>query len=133
MAKGLEKHQEKMAALNAFAKDLVRRSGSQCELCESTGRALSIYSIPPVSPTPDIDHLLFLCETCSEQLDNPRRLDPNHWQFLRSAIWSEMAQIQVVGLRVLRKIEDRADWARETLEAVDLDDSVIEWANRAPL
>ena len=48
MAKGLDKHRERLEALALFGKDLTRRAGSKCELCETAGVKLQIHEVPPV-------------------------------------------------------------------------------------
>ncbi len=47
MAKGLDKHRERLEAVALFGKDLTRRSGSKCELCETSNVKLQIYEVPP--------------------------------------------------------------------------------------
>lgn len=130
MAKGFEKHQEELAARQVFAKELVRRSGSACELCGTSGTALEIFTIPPEPKEPDLDSLLFICSVCREDLAKPHRLDPNRWQVLREAIWSEKPGVQVIALRILTYLKSRTDWAGEVLEQAQVEPVVEEWARR---
>ncbi len=125
MAKGFEKYQERVAALNRFAKELVRRSGSRCELCAAANTSLAIYEITPVPNVPDFDRCLFLCQTCRQQLDNPNQMDPRHWNTLRILVWSEFPAVQAAAYRLLKRLRDTEAWARETLDEAYVDDAVI--------
>lgn len=133
MAKGLEKHQARVAKLNALGKDLTRRAGSKCELCSSSGTALSVYEVPPAQDEPTADDCVFICETCKRQLENSKSLDANHWRCACESVWSEVPAVQVVAARVLDRLGRREVWAREALEAVDFDEEVEEWIAKAPL
>ena len=82
MARGLDQHKERQRILSSFGKDLTRRCKSTCELCEAKEVKLSIYEVPPVLSEPEYESCIFICETCSEQLANPKRIDANHWRCL---------------------------------------------------
>ncbi len=129
MAKGLLKHQERQDALSLLGKDLARRAKSKCEICEASGVPLFIYEVAPVPSEPDYDHCLMLCETCKTQLENPKRVDPNHWRCLTKSIWSQLPVVQVVSLRQLRKLSAKQDWAIEALEHAYLEPEIEQWAD----
>ena len=133
MAKGLQKHQERVNDLNRLGKDLARRASSKCELCGAAGVPLKTREVAPVPAEPDIDHCLMVCETCQEQLDylgnKPKRVQPDHWRCLGKTIWSTLPAAQVVSLRVLRQLENDYPWVGEILEHVYLDAEVEDWAN----
>ncbi|MBO9480651.1 hypothetical protein [Salinisphaera sp. G21_0] len=133
MAKGLLKHQERQSALSLLGKDLARRAKSKCELCEASGVPLSIYEIEPVPGEPDYDYCLMLCETCKTQLEQPKRLEPNHWRCLTKSIWSQIPAVQVVSLRLLRKLSEKQDWAIEALEHAYLEPDIEQWADAAKI
>lgn len=126
MAKGRDKHQERRQALSLFGKDLTRRAGSQCELCEASGVKLVITEVPPVPKEPDFAHCLFTCESCSEQIDNPKRIDSNHWRCLNKAIWSELLPVQVTAILMLRRLE-KHDWAAELLDQAYITNEAQIW------
>lgn len=130
MAKGLLKHQERQFALSMLGKNLARRARSKCELCEASGVPLAIYEVAPVPDEPDFDHCLMACETCREQLDNPKRVQPDHWRCLTKSIWSEVPAVQVLSLRYLRRFAEQHQWAADTLEIIFLSPEVEEWANK---
>ena len=133
MAKGLEKHQERQASLNAFGKELTRRSRSACELCGQTGAPLRIYEVPPVPKEPELERCVFVCETCRGQLDAPKTLDPNHWRCACEGVWSDVQAVQVVSARVLDRLSREELWAREALEQVEFDEETEALISEQPL
>lgn len=130
MAKGLLKHQERQSALSLLGKNLARRARSKCELCEASGVSLKIYEIAPVPAEPDFEHCIMTCNICREQMDNPKRIHPDHWRCLTKSIWSEVPAIQVVSLRYLRQFAEEHQWAADTLEIAFLSPEVEEWADK---
>lgn len=133
MAKGLEKHQERLAQLSAFGKDLTRRAGACCELCSASGVALRVYEVAPVPVEPEFERCLYLCDACRSELEHPARLDANHWRCACEAIWSEVPAAQVMAARILDQIGRKELWAREALENASLDEEVEEWVRQARL
>ncbi len=126
MARGLEKHQARQNALSLLGKDLTRRSGACCELCETSGVALAAYEIPPVPVDPDYENCLFLCEACRGQLAKPAKMSPGHWRGLVSVIWSEVPAVQVMAARILERLSRDHEWAREILDEAYFDESIEE-------
>ena len=110
MAKGREKHQARLDAIQMFGKDLARRAGRRCELCEESDD-LRIYDADPEAE-PDMDTLALLCGRCREVLEG-RKADPSTLRFLEGAIWSDVAPIGGLAQRMIRRVD--ADWAREAL------------------
>ena len=130
MARGLERHRERQNALAAFGKDLARRARSACELCEATGVPLQPYEVPPPPAQPEFDQCAFLCETCREQLEHPARRDADHWRCLNNSVWSQVAAVQVLAVRMLRELTKRETWAEELLEQVYLEPDIEAWVQR---
>ena len=133
MGKGFETHQARVTALQLLGKDLARRAKSKCELTGAAGVPLKAYEIPPVATEPDLDRTLLLSEACHEALDRPEKLTGRSWQCLAEVVWSEMPAVQVVAWRMLNRLAQREDWAREVLEEVYLDPEVETWARAAEL
>ncbi len=129
MAKGLKKYQERQGALNLLGKDLARRSRSCCELCEASGVPLKIYEIEPVPAEPDFDHCLMTCGDCWEQLENPKRLNPDHWRCLTKTLWSPLPGAQVIAIRQLKALSGQYPWAAELLEQAYIEPEVQEWVD----
>ncbi len=133
MAKGLDKHRERMAALSFFGKDLARRCKSKCELCESAGVKLAPYEVEPV-PTgePVFENCIMICESCTEQVGEIKKFRAGeHWRCLAEVVWGEIPAVQVVAVRLLKRQADTQAWARETLEGLYLDEEVEEWVTKA--
>ncbi|MDQ8203916.1 hypothetical protein [Pelagicoccus sp. SDUM812003] len=133
MAKGFEKHQARMAQVNLLGKELTRRSGSKCELCEASGVSLSVYEVPPEEEEPQAESCVFLCQTCRDDLENPKRLDPAHWRCATKSVWSEVPAVQVMAARVLDRLGKDELWAREALEDVYFEQEIERWIAERPL
>lgn len=128
MAKGFEKSQARMRVVSMFGKDLVRRSGARCELCEANGVKLSVFEIPPVREEPDYEKCIFVCDTCREQVENPKWMKPDHWRCLNNTMWSEVPGVQVMSVRMLRRLAEY-DWAADLLDQAMLDEEMEAWTN----
>lgn len=124
MAKGFDRDRERKAELSMFGKNLVRRSGSSCELCGADGISLGIYEFPPVPRTPDYDRCLLICDVCREQLDSPSKMNADHWRCLNNTVWSDTAVIQALSIRMLKNIAREHNWAEDLLEQVFPDPEV---------
>lgn len=109
----------------ALYESLLERSQSKCELCTDTNN-LSLYQIPSAK-TVDENSALIVCQTCKDQIENPETIDANHWRCLNESMWSEFLSVQVMSFRMLSQLKNE-DWARDLLEQLYLDDSVLEWA-----
>ncbi len=131
MAKGLEKHRERLEALNRFGKDLTRRCGAKCELCEASGVSLRVYEVQPTPVVPEIERCIFVCVACGDSLERPKKLDRDHWRCAAQSVWSEVPAVQVLSARLLRRLGETEMWAREALENVYLDEDVEAWVSEA--
>lgn len=128
MAKGYDEYQARQAAVNLLGKELARRSRSHCELCNARGVPLSVFEVPPELPERGAEAALFLCEECRSQLDNPRQFDATRWRFLTERVWSETPAVQVLAVRLLRRLSAEEGWAATALEDLYLDDEIEAWA-----
>lgn len=126
MAQGLDKHRARLDALNLYGKDLARRARSRCEMCGASGTRLQIHEVAPVASEPQFDHCILLCDTCKEQLDNPKRMAPDHWRCLNTAVWSEVPAVQVMAVATLKRLSDQP-WASELEEQLYLSPEVEAW------
>jgi protein PhnA len=126
MGKGYDENQQRKNELNRLAKPLVRRSRSQCELCEADGVKLSVFVVPPESEPVTAEQCLFLCETCREQIENPKQLEVGHWRCLNHSIWSETPAVQVMSARMLKRLSTES-WAEDLLEEAYFDAEVEAW------
>jgi len=122
MAKGFEKNKERKEKLSFFGKDLTRRSGAKCELCGTQGQKLNIYELSPAPAEPEFERCVFLCDKCLSQVENPD--DVNHLRCLSNSIWSEVPAVVALSVRLLKKLSEKNDFARDLLEQVYIDDAV---------
>ena len=74
--------------------DLHTRSGSICELC-GNNENLSAYTVPPNSDG-RIEHAVLICDICEDQINNPDKVDVNHWRCLNDSMWSQVPAVQVM-------------------------------------
>lgn len=134
MSQGFKGKYHRQNTLSRFAKNLVRRSRSHCELCDINGAKLGVYELLPLEETPHPDACIFICENCLKQITKPKTLDPNHWRCLNNALWSEIPAIQVMSFRILKRLTAKEiHWAEELLEHAYLDTEIEEWANQVDL
>jgi len=105
--------------------ELIKRSEGKCELCSSE-KDLSVYEIPP-NGKGNVDDSILICETCKEQIEDPDKVDPNHWRCLNDSMWSEVPGVQVVAWRMLNRLKSEG-WPQDLLEMLYLDDETQKWA-----
>lgn len=113
MAKGRKKHQERLATIELWGKDLARRAKRKCELCEA-GEDLRAHDAD-VEAEPSLATLVLCCERCRAVIGG-RSDDPRTLRFLETAIWNENAMIASLAKGMLSKVD--AGWARDALEMV---------------
>jgi len=106
-------------------KQLQDRSGSQCELCSSADN-LSVYSIPPDAED-TVDKSILICSTCKQQIENPEKMDANHWRCLNDSMWTPVPAVQVMAWRMLDRLKSEG-WPQDLLDTLYLEDDVRLWA-----
>ena len=109
----------------SLEQELNIRSASQCELCSSKHN-LSIYSVPPKTGSTQ-DECVYICDTCREQIENPEKVDPNHWRCLNDSMWSVVPAVKVVVWRMLNRLRPEG-WPADLLDMMYMEDDVLEWA-----
>jgi protein PhnA len=128
MARGKEEYGARIALLNSFGKDLARRAKSKCELCGASGEKLGVFEVPPEEREPRFERCIMLCESCTAAFEKPEKFEGDErWRFLAEAAWSEFAPVQVLAVRLLRRMAEKSDWAREAEESLYLDEEIEEW------
>lgn len=127
MAKGLEKHKKRQAILSSFGKDLTRRSGAKCELCETSGVALAAYELLPEPEEPEYENCVFICQECREQIEKPKKMQAEKWRRLIETIWSEVPAVQVMAGRILTHLAPKHGWAQDILDEAYLEEGTQEW------
>ena len=111
----------------SIEKTLHDRSSSQCELCGKK-ETLEVYVVSGARQ-PDERGSALLCLTCREQIENPEKVDPNHWRCLNDSIWSPVSAVQVLAWRMLNQLRGEG-WPVDLLEMLYLDDETLEWAKK---
>jgi len=105
--------------------ELQARSESKCELCGATDN-LEVYEIPPTSDG-TADQSVLLCKTCREQIENPDKVNANHWRCLNDSMWSQAPSVQVMAWRMLTRLRGEG-WPQDLLDMLYLDDETRAWA-----
>ena len=109
----------------SIEQELQTRSESKCELCAATDN-LSVYEVPPTS-NGSADESILVCDICLEQIENPDKVEVNHWRCLNDSMWSQVHAVQVMAWRMLTRLSSEG-WARDLLDMLYLDDDVLVWA-----
>lgn len=121
MARGLDQHQARAAAVAALGRGLSRRARSGCELC-GVRTSLAVVEILPALEDPDEEHAALLCERCAALAqDARRRTAPETLRFLEEASWSDVAPVQVLAVRLVQRLSgEGVDWAQVVLDGLYL-------------
>jgi len=101
------------------------RSESKCELCGATEN-LAVYNVPP-HDSDNADECVLLCTTCLEQIEDPEKVDVNHWRCLNDSMWSQVPAVQVMAWRMLTRLRAEG-WPQDLLDMLYLDDDTLAWA-----
>lgn len=107
----------------SIEKELYKRSGTKCELCNAT-EELSVYSVPPGSDN-SADRSVLVCATCLQQQTNMDNV--NHWRCLNDTMWSQVPAVQVVVWRILNGLRAEG-WPQDMLDMLYLEEDVLAWA-----
>ncbi|MFH1463106.1 MAG: phnA protein [Pseudomonadota bacterium] len=127
MARGYDQHRQRQEATALLGRPLARRSRSRCELCEAGQVRLVPFEVAPIPEDPDPDHAAMLCPACLSGALGAR-LDPVASRHLERACWSEVPAVQVLAVRLLRRLAaERVGWAVEALDGLYLDPEIEEW------
>lgn len=100
------------------------RSGSVCELCAGTDN-LQVYEVPPASG--EADKSILVCGTCLEQIQDPAKMNANHWRCLNTSMWSTVPAVQVMAWRILSSLRHEG-WPQDLLDMLYLDEETLAWA-----
>ena len=101
--------------------ELMARSSGVCELCGSTEN-LASYEVSPSDGSSA--QSVLLCKTCREQIDDPEKVDTNHWRCLNESMWSQEPAVQVMAYRMLKRLGEQ-----DQIEMLYMEPEVQEWAD----
>lgn len=107
----------------SLEQELFQRSDSQCELC-SASNDLQVYEVPD-SPSDAEKHIL-ICANCKEQIEDPEKVEPNHWRCLNDSMWSPVPAVQVISWRMLNRLKAEG-WPQGLLDMMYMDDELKAW------
>ncbi len=105
--------------------ELQARSGNKCELCSAV-EGLAVFAVPP-SDDDSADQSILICSTCLEQIEDPEKVDVNHWRCLNDSMWSQVPAVQVMAWRMLKRLSSEG-WPQELLDMLYLDEETQAWA-----
>ena len=105
---------------------LKERSKSTCELCGADSQ-LAVYEIPP-NFDGTAEQAIYACSTCTDQINNPDKVDANHWRCLNDSMWSQVSAVQVMAYRMLKRLSSEG-WPQDLLDMLYLEDDVKTWAD----
>lgn len=103
---------------------LLERSGHKCELCGSEEGLQALEVTPSDGST---EQSILVCATCAEQIENPEKMDSNHWRCLNDSMWSPVPAVQVMAYRLLYQLRAEG-WPQELLDMMYMEDDVRKWA-----
>ncbi len=122
MAKGYDVNKKRQEQLDSLGRELTRRAGSKCELCDASGVSLSVMEIPPADEDVNSESCIFICEECRDQIVNPKRFTGERWRCLGDKVWSETAVVKIMAVRILNKVAADERWAADILDEIYLDE-----------
>lgn len=108
----------------SLEQELFKRSGSKCELC-SCSNDLEIYKIPDSPAT--VNNAILICENCISQIENPEKVEPNHWRCLNDSMWNTEPGVQVMAWRMLYRLRAEG-WPQDLLDMMYMEEEVKNWA-----
>lgn len=109
----------------SIERELSKRSGSKCELCGAT-ESLKVFEVLPTKKS-GLEESIMACSTCIDQIENPDKVDLNHWRCLNDSMWNEHTAVQVVAWRMLSRLRG-SGWPQELLDQMYLDEDTLAWA-----
>ena len=102
-------------------KDLLKRSGSKCELCGNEND-LSVKEVSPSDAS--ARESILLCQICKNLIENPDENNSEHWHCLNDSMWSTQPAVQVMAYRILKSIK-----AQDLLDILYLENDIKAWAD----
>ncbi len=111
---------------STLGNNLKERAEGICELC-ATNQATCAYAVSPKS-NDVIENEVALCDTCVSIIEGADA--GSHWQCLAGSIWNTEPSVQALSYRILYGVKDQ-EWASEIISSVELDETVVTWAESA--
>jgi len=112
------------SVLMTIEENLRQRSDATCELCGNKND-LNVFEVPN-SPE-GLESSILICKTCKEQVEDPEKVQPNHWRCLNDSMWSTVPAVQVMSWRMLHRLKAEG-WPNDLLEMMYMEEEVKVWA-----
>ena len=109
----------------SLERTLQKRSDKKCELCANKEN-LAVYGVEPKPEGTEKDSV-YICTTCSSQINKTEEVTPNHWRCLNDSMWSEVDAVKVLAWRMLSRLKSEG-WTQDLLDMLYIEDDVLEWA-----
>ncbi|WPY98335.1 PhnA domain-containing protein [Christiangramia sp. OXR-203] len=103
---------------------LRERSDSTCELCGQTEH-LNLYTV--YEAPEDQEAEILICQNCESQIEDPEKVEPNHWRCLNDSMWSTIPAVQVISWRMLNRLKSEG-WPQDLLDMMYMEDEFKNWA-----
>jgi len=94
-----------------------------CALCQSESELTLVIPQPAPAGADGAE----LCGLCRDQLTPDAILDAQHLRCLQDAAWSQEPAVQVLSIRLLRRIDQ--PWATDLLGMLYVDEATQAWAD----
>mgnify|MGYP003146590266 CR=1 FL=1 len=103
---------------------LRERSDSTCELCGQTEH-LNVYTVSEAPEDHEVE--ILICQNCESQIEDPEKVEPNHWRCLNDSMWSTIPAVQVISWRMLNRLKSEG-WPQDLLDMMYMEDELRSWA-----
>lgn len=107
----------------AISAKISERCQGVCELCNELAADHEYLVSPKTDEVPA--NQVALCNVCLDAIAANDTSD--YWRFLEGSIWSPIPSVQALSCRILSTCQSD-EWARNILDAVELDEDVTQWA-----
>ncbi len=132
MATGYQADRARKEAVQALGRELARRARSRCEFCGVGGQRLEVVEVLPLPDRPEPTRAVLLCEPCMAGVVEGRTEPEERWRFLEEVVWSEVPPVQVMAVRMARRLQARkVGWAQDLLAGIYLDPEIEAWVDQA--
>ena len=102
---------------------LENRSGGTCECC-AAGVAQFAFTVSPKKEDPQ--NQVALCDACFSDVELLNNVE--HWRCVEGSIWNPEPAIQALSCRIANQLKDKASWAKNLLDSVEIDEDILAWA-----
>lgn len=110
--------------------ELLARANNACELCEA-GNDLRAVVVTDGLDSETANSIL-CCDICDSGIAAPDSVSAEHWRCLNDSMWSQEPAVQIAAWRILDRLAASEAWARDALDILYLDETVLALAMTTP-